>query len=123
MKIAMPYSEGKVNPHFGSSREFIVFDTQDDKIIGSKILTSEKLHNHSGIAEMLKSEGVEVVITGGGGRPMANALQEIGFKVITGISGEVKKVAGDYLTGQLIAGPVSCSCSSGSSNHCHSHNS
>lgn len=123
MKIAMPYSEGKVNPHFGSSREFIVFDTQDDKITGSKILTSEKLHNHSGIAEMLKSEGVEVVITGGVGRPMANALQEIGFKVITGISGEVKKVAGDYLTGQLIAGPVSCSCSSGSSNHCHSHNS
>ena len=122
MKIAMPYSEENVNPHFGSSREFIVFDTQDDKITNSKILTNETLHNHSSLAQMLKSEGVEVVITGGVGRPMANALQEIGFKVITGISGEVKKVAGDYLTGQLIARPVSCPCS-GSHNHGHSNNS
>ena len=57
MKIAMPYSEGNVNPHFGSSREFIVFDTQDDKITNSKILTNETLHNHSSLAQMLKSEG------------------------------------------------------------------
>ena len=110
MKIAMPYINGNVNPHFGSSREFIIFDTSDGKVTGKKIINNETLHNHGGLARILKSEGVEVVIPGGIGRPMINALHDAGFKVITGAAGEVEKVAGDYLTGQLVPAPAICSC-------------
>jgi len=31
MKIAMPHLEGKVNPHFGSSREFAVVEAEKAK--------------------------------------------------------------------------------------------
>ncbi len=110
MKIAMPHLEGKVNPHFGTSREFIVVEAENGQITGKKIITNEVMHNHGGLAMMLKAEGAEVVITGGIGRPMADALQRSGFKVITGAAGDVEQVAGAYLSGSLVTGGVSCDC-------------
>lgn len=120
MKIAMPYKEGRVNEHFGSSQEFVVIEAENGKITGKKTVTNEIMHNHGGLAQLLKAEGVEVVITGGIGRPMAEALESVGFKVITGAAGEVEKIAGDFLSGQLISRPVVCNCG-GHHGHGHGH--
>lgn len=121
MKIAMPYLDGNINPHFGTSREFVVIEAEDGKITGRKIITNEILHNHGGLALMLKTEGAGVVITGGIGRPMAQALQQSGFEVITGASGEAEQVAKDFLSGTLVTGQVSCSCSGHQHGHGHGH--
>lgn len=110
MKIAMPYLNGQVNAHFGTSREFVVLEAEDGKITGKKILTNEVLHNHGGLASMLSAEGVDAIITGGIGRPMAEALQRTGLQVISGASGEVEKVALDFLSGQLVTGGSQCDC-------------
>lgn len=110
MKIAMPHLAGKVNPHFGTSREFVVVEAENGQITGKKIITNEVMHNHGGLAMMLKTEGADVVITGGIGRPMAIALQRAGFEVITGAAGDVEQVAGAYLSGDLVTGSVSCDC-------------
>lgn len=118
MKLAMPYSEGRINEHFGMSREFVIFDLVEGKIAEKKIISNSGLqHNHSGIAGLFVSEGVEVVIAGGMGPPMANALRGIGLQVLTGASGEVEKVAADYLSGHLVTG--SEGCNHGCSGHAH----
>lgn len=119
MKIAMPYLDGKVNPHFGTSREFVVIEAEEGNISGRKIITNETLHNHGRLALLLKTEGAGVVITGGIGRPMAQALQQAGFEVITGASGDVEQIAKDFLNGTLVTGTTSCSC--GGQQHGHSH--
>ncbi|HOV79259.1 MAG TPA: NifB/NifX family molybdenum-iron cluster-binding protein [Bacillota bacterium] len=111
MKIAMPYLEGEVNAHFGSSREFVIFETENGQITGKKIITNEMAHNHGGLIQMLRDEGTDVVITGGIGMPMANALQRTGIKIVTGASGDVERVAGNYLNGRLVSRSVRCSCS------------
>ena len=120
MKIAIPYLEGNVNPHFGSSREFVVFEANNGKIIGKKVVSNEMMHNHGGLANMLKAEGVDVVITGGIGLPMVNALQQTGLDVVTGVSGNAEQVAGEFLNGRLVSRPISCSCS-GHHGHGHGH--
>ena len=51
-----------------------------------------------------------MVITGGIGRPMAEALMRSGLQVISGASGEVEKVAADYINGRLVTGGGQCSC-------------
>jgi predicted Fe-Mo cluster-binding NifX family protein len=119
MKIAMPYLDGNLNPHFGTSREFIVIEAEEGNITGKKIITNEILHNHGGLALLLQSEGAGVVITGGIGKPMANALQQAGFAVITGASGDAEQIAKDFLKGTLVTGPTSCSC--GGHHHGHGH--
>ena len=71
----MPYDGGRVNEHFGQSREFAIFTVEGGKIADSKIVNSQDLcHNHEGLAGLLKDEGVEAVITGGIGYSMVAAL-------------------------------------------------
>lgn len=112
MKIAMPYANGMVNPHFGQSREFIIFESEGKEVKGSSIINNEdSCHNHEGLAGLLKAQGVDVVITGGVGQPMVRALGKMGFKVVTGASGDVKKVANDYLNGTLETADIKlCGC-------------
>lgn len=109
MIIAMPYLDGKVNPHFGTSQEFVVINSENGAITGKKIIANETMHNHGGLAQMLKAEGANVVITGGIGRPMAMALRQAGFGVLTGVSGEAEKVAQDFLDGKLVTAGATCS--------------
>jgi predicted Fe-Mo cluster-binding NifX family protein len=110
MKIAMPYLNGQVNAHFGTSREFIVLEAENGKITDKKILNNKLLHNHGGLAGLLSAEGVGVIITGGIGAPMAEALQRTGLQVVSGASGEVEKVALDFLSGQLVTSGSQCDC-------------
>lgn len=120
MKIALPYLDGKVNPHFGTSRKFVVIDTVNRKITDKKIITNEAPHNHSQLTILLKSEGAEVVIAGVIGKPMEHALYNAGFGVLTGASGDVEQVAGDFLNGTLFTSMMKyCSCYG--HQHCHKH--
>jgi len=123
MVIAMPHLNGNVNAHFGSSKEFIVYSADGNKVKDKKIVANNGFdHNHEGIAGLLKSAGVEVVITGGIGRPMINALQNAGFQVITGVSGAVDKAAEDFLNQKLVTSPVAiCGCGGGGHGHQHGH--
>lgn len=115
MKIAIPYDNGQVNPHFGKSREFIIFETDGGKITGKKIVSTQDLcHNHDGLAGLLKDEGVKVVITGGIGNSMVVALQHLGFTIVTGASGDASTVAEDYANGKLVTKDVEiCGCGGG----------
>jgi predicted Fe-Mo cluster-binding NifX family protein len=112
MKIAMPYNGGRVNEHFGQSREFAIYTVEGGKITDSKIVNSQDLcHNHEGLAGILKDEGVETVIAGGIGQPMVVAFQAKGFKIITGASGDAARVAEDYASGSLVTSNIDiCSC-------------
>jgi len=118
MKIAMPYNQGRVNEHFGTSHEFVVFDIENGKINGKQIISSAgRQHNHGGLADLFTLEGVEVVIAGGMGPPMVNALQSVGLKVITGASGDAEKVVSDFLSGQLITSSIGCNHNCGGHDH------
>jgi predicted Fe-Mo cluster-binding NifX family protein len=112
MKIAVPYNGGRVNEHFGQSRKFAIYSVEGGTIIDSKIIDSQDFcHNHDGLAGILKAEGVEAVIAGGIGQPMVVALQTLGFKIVTGASGDAPTAAEDYSRGSLVAGNIDiCSC-------------
>jgi len=47
MKIAIPYLEGLVNPHFGQSKEFIIFEAEGKQIVASKIIAKQRLLSQS----------------------------------------------------------------------------
>jgi len=112
MKIAMPYNGGRVNEHFGQSREFVIYTVEGGKITDSKIINSQDLcHNHEGLAGLLRDERVEVVITGGIGYSMMAALQALGFKIVTGASGDTARVAVDYASDSLVTSNIDiCGC-------------
>ncbi|MFZ5597847.1 MAG: NifB/NifX family molybdenum-iron cluster-binding protein [Bacillota bacterium] len=115
MKIALPYENGQVNQHFGRSREFVILEMENRKVVGRKMVSAESLqHNHEGLADLLSRENVDVVILGGIGPYALQALEQSGLKVMTGASGDVEALAEQYARGELVSRKVVC-------NHQHEH--
>jgi hypothetical protein len=55
MIVAVPYLQGNVNAHFGSTQAFLVAQTADGKVEQTSLFEVQGMqHNHSGIAGFLK---------------------------------------------------------------------
>lgn len=120
MKIAIPARNGQVNEHFGTTQEFAIVELENGKVKSTQILSNEGLqHNHGGIANMLRNENIEVIICGGIGGHMIQALEQMGLKVVNGASGPLESVAEAYAAGKLATNPVSCGCGGGHDHHHH----
>lgn len=117
MRIAIPDNNGEVNQHYGQSRFFSIIDINNDQsiVIADSISTQELQHNHTGLAEFLKRQGVEVVIVGGIGPGAVEGLEAYGLKVLFGASGAVKSVAESFAKGEFVSNRVICG------NHDHGH--
>ena len=102
MKIALPNVENMVNPHFGTSKSFVIVNVEDNEIKNTEeVSTAELAHQHEGLADMLVKKGVTVVITGGIGGGALAGLDRFGLKVIKGASGEYRAVVQRYIEGTL----------------------
>lgn len=102
MKIGMPYQGEYVGDQFGRSSQFIIIEAENGAITGRKIITCE---DHENLASILQAEGVDTIITNLISRPMYEMLYFQGMEIITGASGEVEKVARNFLKGELETGP------------------
>jgi predicted Fe-Mo cluster-binding NifX family protein len=109
MKIAIPNNDNMVNQHFGMSKSFVIATIEDEKVLNIEEISSAELaHQHQGLADLLASHGVTVVITGGIGEGAVNGLKKNGLKVIKGASGEYKSVFEEYISGTLEDKNVIC---------------
>jgi predicted DNA-binding protein (UPF0251 family)/predicted Fe-Mo cluster-binding NifX family protein len=109
MIIAVPYLDGEVNAHFGSTREFLVAETAEGRVQKSAIYEVQGIqHDHSGIAGFLKGQGVEVIIAGGMGGPMQQALKQAGFNLYCGVAGPATEVVEAFLRGQIQQSEATC---------------
>lgn len=115
MKIALPKNENEINQHFGRSKSFEVVTIEDKKVTDRKEVSAESLqHNHGGLAELLKAEGVSVVITGGIGQGAIEGLKSQNLEIIRGASGNIDDIVASYINGELKDTNVVC-------NHDHGH--
>ena len=109
MKIAIPNKGNIVNQHFGMSESFVIATIEDKKIISvEEISAAELAHQHQGLADLLAKHGATVVITGGIGGGAIGGLKQNGLEVITGATGEYKKVIEEYINGTLKDKNVTC---------------
>jgi len=122
MKLALPFDQGRVNQHFGRSREFAIVEVENGVIVSKKNVSAGGLaHNHEGLAGLIKAEGVEVVITGGIGAHALKALEDSGLKVITGVDDGIDEAVIKFTRGELVQKRVEC-CHHGDHGHgagCH----
>lgn len=103
-KIAIPTNGEVVDAHFGRAAGFTVFEIEDNKARKVELLSATGLeHQHEGLANMFKRNGVEVLICGGIGGGMINGLNAVGLSVITGASGNVVDVAQLFASGNLVS--------------------
>ncbi len=112
MKIAVASENGMVCEHFGHCESFIIFDTEENKIVKTESVPNPG-HKPGFLPVFLDGKGVNVIIAGGMGGGAVDLFDEKGIEVITGARGDAGKAAADYLEGKLM--------SSGSVCHEHQH--
>jgi len=103
MKIAVPYHNGYVNDHFGHTDKYSVFSvSEENNVVNSEIVeANEGCGCHSGIAELLSSQGVTVMLAGNIGAGAIQHLYLNGIVVVRGCSGPVESVINAYLQGAI----------------------
>ena len=110
MRIAIPVSEGKLDPHFGHCRQFALVDVDRDE---KKILANETVdapaHEPGVLPAWLAEQGTNLVLAGGMGNMAIQIFAKHGVEVIVGVpSLDPESLANSYLAGEIGAGANAC---------------
>ncbi|RIA78391.1 putative Fe-Mo cluster-binding NifX family protein [Anaeroplasma bactoclasticum] len=100
MRIAVPYDRGRIDPHFGHCASMVVFDTDDEKILGKMTIPCQG-SGHEYMTSLLKKLKVEVVICGNMGKPAIQRLREANIRIYMGLSGSPENSIIAFLEGSL----------------------
>ncbi len=104
MKIAVACEEHQVFQHFGHTPEFAVFEVEDERICGMRMVPTGEA-GHGALAGLLSELGISTLLCGGIGDGAVQALAQAGIKVVGGVSGDVVEAVGDYLMNRLETAP------------------
>lgn len=118
MIIAVPYVDGQVNAHFGQTQAFLIAEAEGGAVKESTVYPVAGLqHDHGGLAGFLASQGVEVILAGGMGAPMQQALSQAGFELYCGVSGSAAQAVEAFLGGEIVQSTATCGHHHGDSEH------
>ncbi|HAT11904.1 MAG TPA: chromosome partitioning protein ParA [Planctomycetes bacterium] len=111
--IAVPISNGQVDPHFGHCTAFALLETDGQRIVQRRDLTPPK-HEPGVLPRWLISQGVRVVIAGGMGERAQQMLEQAGVVVVMGAStGTPEELAFRYISGGLASQGSACTAHEG----------
>ncbi len=109
MKVAIPTRDGHVDDHFGHCHHYTIYTVEDKHILSVEELPSpEGCGCKSGIAAVLASMGVEVMLAGNMGEGAKNLLQKHNIRVIRGCSGEIETLIKSFILGFVFDSGVGC---------------
>ncbi len=100
MKIAVTYENGEIFQHFGHTETFKLYDVEDGKIAGSRLLSAMG-SGHGALAGLLAENKVDVLICGGIGAGARDALASVGIKLYGGVCGSADDAVNDLIGGSL----------------------
>ena len=107
MKIGAACENEKISGHFGHCRNFMVFDVEDKKIVGSTSVANPG-HDAGSPAKFLTKQGVSVVLCGSLGQGALDSFAEDGVEVVSGVTGDAQAAAEKNLSGELVSRNVLC---------------
>ncbi len=117
MKIAVTYENGNVFQHFGHTKQFKLYEIENNQIKMEQIVDTNG-QGHGALADFLKDKKVEILICGGIGGGAKSALNLAGIQIFGGVSGNAENAVKNYLAGKLNFDPdVHCN-HHGHGDHC-----
>lgn len=104
MKIAVTTENGMVFQHFGHSKEFTIYEVENEKVKSKENLDTGA-SGHGALADVLKLNSVDILICGGIGAGAKNALREKRIEIVPGVEGKADEMVVKYLSGEKIGNP------------------
>jgi predicted Fe-Mo cluster-binding NifX family protein len=100
MKTAISSWNGRIAPVLDVSRQLMVLDIKDGKIIGWQTQNLEAGEPFATVARLAEL-GIDILICGAVSRPLADMIVARGIKLVPFVAGETERVAAAYLAGIL----------------------
>jgi predicted Fe-Mo cluster-binding NifX family protein len=92
-----------VSPHFGRCPCYVLVDLEGREV--RQVSTVEnpyyQQHTPGAVPDFIRSQGADVMLTGGMGRRAIGFFQQYGIEAVTGAYGTVQQALEQYLGGQL----------------------
>ncbi len=100
MRIAVTYENGNVFQHFGHTKQFKLYDVENNQVKMEQIVDTNG-QGHGALADFLTDKEVSILICGGIGGGAQSALHTAGIQIFGGVSGNADSAIKDYLVGKL----------------------
>lgn len=110
MRIAIPVSNGMLDPHFGHCQSFILIDVdkQEQKILNTTTIDAPP-HEPGALPAWLAEKGADLVLAGGMGGRAIQLFVDHGVEVQVGVPQMAPEaLANAYLAGEIGAGTNAC---------------
>jgi len=110
MKIAIPVTGEQLDPHFGHCENFAVYDVnQQAKTISETNRITPPPHEPGLLPGWLKSQGIDLIITGGMGQKAIQLCHQNQIEVILGAQSTAPQtLIEQFLNEKLSAGSNAC---------------
>ena len=106
--FAVPTENGTLCTHFGHCENFVLIESEDQKIISEKTI-SPPAHQPGAYPKFLSELGVNVIIAGGMGHKARELFSTKHIDVCMGVDpGNPTDLVKQYLSGRLQAGTNLC---------------
>lgn len=100
MKIAVATDNEMVAEHFGHCKNFMIFNTENNKIVDSETIANPG-HKPGFLPNFLADLGVNVIISGGMGGGAIDIFNNRNVEVVVGAKSKSKDAVEAYLQGKL----------------------
>ena len=89
MRIAVAYQDGQIGEHFGHAKMFAIYEYEDADVnrCTKRLVETGDRHGHEAMAELMRDEKVDAVITGNMGGEAKAALLSLGIVPVAGFAG------------------------------------
>ena len=115
MKIAVSYKEGEIYEHFGHAECFAIydFDLKDMSRTTKRLIDVTDRHGHKAMADLMKAEHVDAVLSGSMGGEAKALLLSYGIVPVVGYCGDADTAAELLVLGRLPIDPNAATCGGG----------
>lgn len=103
MIIAVAYDDGQIGEHFGHAKCFALYNYENADVneVTKTLLDCSELHGHQQMADLMRENGVDAVLSGSMGAEAKALLLSYGIVPVTGYQGDADTAADLLVTGQL----------------------
>ena len=103
MIVAVSYKDGEIYEHFGHAECFAIytFDLRDMSKSRKKLIDVTDLHGHQAMADLMKAEHVDAVLSGSMGGEAKALLLSYGIVPVIGYCGDADTAAELLVLGRL----------------------
>lgn len=100
MRVAVTHENGEVFGHFGHTKQLKLYDIEENKIVGEKVIDTNG-QGHGALVDVLLNNSVNVLICGGIGAGAINGLQSHNIKLYGGVIGKADEAVKKFLNNTL----------------------